>query len=187
MSTKKNTAAAVVNAVIDNAFVPDMEKKPESEGIRSEQSKKTSDFFAQHRTVIHTPFFEKPTNGIHTVVIDSYDAHSKLFLTLRDVKKNNLWTMVVKHDDFDDFVAGINKYNRDVIGGLDGEAAIDLLMSKPFCVWVQNFTADNGNECYKTYTNRNKYERFARHLAYEASRAAVKPDAVEGSDCPFDC
>ena len=190
MSTK-NTASANVTIIAESVNVPDMTNKPESNGIRSDASKKSSDFFAKHRTVIHTAFEERPTNGIHTVVVYSYEAKSKLYLKLRDVKKNNVWAMSVTDEEFDAFLDSINYYNRDVIGGLDGEAAINLLMSKPFCVWVQNFTADNGNECYKTYANREKYERFARHLAYEASRAASKsePEAVEeGNDgCPFDC
>ena len=173
MSTTKKTSSAV-NAIVDNAFVPNMQEK---EPVSAEE-KMAAFFQSLEGSKISTPTLALPSNGEHSVVITSYeykngykDNGDYFLIDLKDVDKNITWAMTLPANSKDvmDFLGEINMYNKGIVYGLSPLKALGKLEKSMFRVWTQQYENDKGETRAKTYSNPVKYEKFARYIAWKKS------------------
>ena len=171
---KNNTAAAIVDSVIDSAHVPNMqEKEPLS------AAEKMDAFFASMSAEkVSTPVFAMPANGEHSVVIYSYeykngygDNGDYFAIALRDVDKNTTWNMTLPADPEKilGFLGEVNMYSNGIVFRLNPAQAFGKLESKKFRVWTQQYE-NKGQTRVKTYANPVGYERFARYIASQSAK-----------------
>lgn len=183
MSTNKNntinTAAANVNAIVDNAFVPDMERKAQ----QTPDQKMAALFAAMAGQRVSTPVFANPDNGAHAVVMTSYELRNGrhgesdyFILALKDVAKNITWnmTLAAEPEAIMGFLNEVNMYSNGIVFRLEASEAFGRLEAREFNVWTQQYKNDKGELRVKTYCNPFSYERFARFIA---NKAAEKKEA----------
>jgi hypothetical protein len=182
--TKKNTRKVNdkvdpnVNAVVDHAFVPDMQDKAMPETIRNTETMQEDAFWASvSGNVVNSPVWATPANGEHSVIIyerqfakASGTNPPRFYITFRDVEKNIQWRMKLLCSDVCQFLNEVSAYNNGIGYGLEPQKVMGKLEKVAFKVWVQNFTTDKGENVYKTYANRDKYENFARFLASQQTK-----------------
>lgn len=175
-NTKKNTSAAsAVSNLVDDAHVPNMqEKEPLS------ASEKMDAFFASMSAErVSTPVFALPANGVHEVVIYSYeykngygDNGDYFSIALRDVEKNTTWNMTLPADPEKilGFLGEVNMFNNGIVFRLNALQAFGKLEKVNFKVWTQQFKNDKNELRVKTYANSKSYEKFARFIASQSAK-----------------
>ena len=191
MSTKKNTASAIVNSTIDTAFVPEAGHANDvvvnGEYQRPSAEKLFEDFLSEDSEVISAPFKVEPkciANGEHNVKIyditpkQSKDASQPNYVIIEfaDEKTRYIWNTIVSMDEsFDKWLVNINMYNVGIVNGLTRKQAVGKLQAKPFKVWtVQDKDKRTGNVRVYTYVDKEKYERRCYAMKMNEVREADK-------------
>lgn len=177
-----------VTSIAENAFVPG-ENEEIADSITRENrplsaEEKMYALFAEMDNIeISTPAFDTPKNGEHMVVIMDYElkngykgSDDYFVIQLKELSRNITWgmTLPATGKDVSNFLGEINMYNKGMLYKLNPLKAFGVLQKEKFRVWTQEYKDDKNVQRVKTYSNPEKYEKFARYLAFKATEAKAQ-------------
>ena len=157
---------------------------PEKRHLSAEE-KMAAFFDSMSNEIISTPVLANPDNGQHFVTIVTYEFKTGyrgngdyFVIALKEPSKNITWNMTLPASakDVMAFLGEVNMYNKGIVYEMTPRKAFGALQSQKFRVWTQQYKNSEGETRVKTYSNPEKYEKFAYFLASQQ----------KANEAPFD-